>query len=135
MNISANSYGELDRNSYNLLNVKEAKGIYGILSLYRGNQISDYAEFERYNESFDNLGFVNCFEYMEDSATLTNSRGAYILYVAEFRNTFDVLWNTPFVFTPPTVDNPTVHDLYNYDGTNGIGFEALGVAMADSAGL
>ncbi|MEA5061205.1 MAG: hypothetical protein VB015_02160 [Erysipelotrichaceae bacterium] len=135
MNISANSYGELDRNSYNLLNAKEAKGIYGILSLYRGNQISDYAGFERYNESFDNLGFVNCFEYMEDSATLTNSRGAYILYAAEFRNTFDVLWNTPFVFTPPTVDNPTVHDLYNYDGTNGIGFEALGVAMADSAGL
>lgn len=135
-NLPAADYTKLGKHSYDLMSQKEANGLYGILSLYRGNQISDYYGFPRENDSFNNLGFVNCFDYMEDADTITNSRAASVLYVAEFRNTFDVLWTTPFVFTPPTVSNPTIHDLYNYyDGTNGIGFASLGVAMADSAGL
>jgi hypothetical protein len=133
-NIKVSSYLDYGPNTYHYLNQNEARGMYGVLSLLKGDDVSAYLTFERENDDFNNLGFINCFEYMEyidENNQKSNSRFAAITYVRYMRSTFDTLWHSAPIITAPSVSNPTLEELENYT----IGFASLGTAIADSINL
>lgn len=131
-NEKVTSYADFGADSYKLLTLQEAKAIYGVLSVYKGNNLAAYMTAERYNADFDNLGFINAFNLMEYemNGNIQNSPLASLIYAADLRNVFDPLWN-PLNPTPPVVSNPTITELCDYT----IGFVSLGEAIADSIGL
>lgn len=133
LNEKVTSYSDYTAETYHYLNKGEARGLYGISSLYKGNTLTAYFSLTRENDDFTNLGFVNCFEYMvyEDDGNEINSRLASIIYAADLHDVFDPLWTSYPLFTPPIVDNPTISDLNLYS----VDFISLGDAIADSVGL
>lgn len=129
-NEKVTSYTDFGADTYQLLNEQEAKAIYGMLSFYKGTNLAAYLSIERYNNDFDNLGFVSSFELMEYEVdgNMKNSPLASLIYVADLRGVFDPLWLSPF---PPVVSNPTIAELSDHT----IGFVSLSEALADAVGL
>lgn len=78
------SYHDIDENSYDLLNVDEARGINAVLAMYSGNTLEDY-----FTISEDDMRsyFADMeYEYTRDD---TNSRFASLVYISRIRTIFD----------------------------------------------
>lgn len=121
-------YELVNKDSYNLLNINEAHGLDGILSLYQGSgtDYRDYLELE--NPDFPGL-ISSCSNKLETS-NYGNSYFASVIYSSRLHGIFNSIFDLGSNIVKPKIVVDDINDLFIYGKEGYIGFIAYSDSIA-----
>ena len=128
-NENITNYLEIVPTSYDLLNKDEARGLDGILSLFKGTQ---YDNFTDYIDDDDLDIISSSTRLLEYENRLSNSYIGSVIYCSRLHDIFDDMFELiQGYISPETVIVKDINDLFIYDGIDGIGFIDYGDSIVE----
>ena len=128
-NENITNYLEIVPTSYDLLNKDEARGLDGILSLFKGTQ---YDNFTGYIDDDDLDIISSSTRLLEYENRLSNSYIGSVIYCSRLHDIFDDMFELiQGYISPETVIVKDINDLFIYDGIDGIGFIDYGDSIVE----
>ena len=126
-NENITNYLEIVPTSYDLLSKDEARGLDGILSLFKGTQ---YDNFTDYINDLDIISSST--KLLEYENRLSNSYIGSVIYSSRLHDIFDDMFKIIQVHIPPeTIIVNDINDLFIYNGAEGIGFIDYGNSIIE----
>ncbi len=126
-NENITNYLEIVPTSYDLLNKDEARGLDGILSLFKGTQYVNFTDY------IDDLVIISSStRLLEYENRLSNSYIGSVIYCSRLHDIFDDMFELMQGYiSPETVIVKDINDLFIYDGIDGIGFVNYGDSIVE----
>lgn len=107
-------YESVNKDSYNLLNINEARGLDGILTLYQGSN-TDYFYY------LDNPDLISRCSNKLETTNYGNSYFASVIYASRLHNIFNSIFDVVSIDEPEIVIDD-INDLFIYGQDGYIGF-------------